>query len=215
MYTGPPHQARIFSERPAWVRYNTGDLMPSSRSTARVSASAVGVACLLAKATSWEIAVWSLMCAVASALVLVLLVWAAYGLFDRPSDPPASHVVDIPDSCYVSEGSAATNPARAGNSDGSVKVLSWNTWCIPVYGTDNPSDYLEGPDPSKYTTPRCITPAPRPMSQLTLNPLFTGLITRLTTFIGRWGLLTRILAPPMLDKKPHGRAVSDPRTAAR
>jgi hypothetical protein len=53
------------------------------------------------------------------------------------------------------------------------------------------------------------------MSQLTLNPLFTGLVTRLTTFIGRWGLLTRILAPPMLDKKPHGRAVSDPRTAAR
>ena len=119
----------------------------------------------------------------ASIAALVALLIALYAAFDHFPIPRARDVINVADACYEAAPDDGHHASGVPSGDGAVptlRVLSWNTWCIPVYGTGNPTDGGPGP----------------------------GLWARLTRPFGRAGFLTRVLAPPLLDKKPHGRAVA-------
>ena len=142
----------------------------------------------------WAIIAYPVGAAIVIGAVVLIVLIVCYALFDDHHPlPSARDILNVPDSAYADTGHHGGRIGRGGGGargggghDGAgddgipvLRVLSWNTWCIPVYGTGNPTD---GPAP--------------------------GLWARLTRPFGRAGFLTRILAPPLLDKKPHGRAVA-------
>jgi len=104
--------------------------------------------------------------------LFAVLAWF-YG-FDVP--PTVKLSTRVPPASYGSTRDEVPSQTAAG-APTTLRFVSWNVWCIPCFGTGNPTD---GAAPS--------------------------LFERLTGQFGRnGGLLTRALAPPLVDKKPHAR----------